>query len=91
MAGGAQVRLSCGLHPVLTQEIAIVNDVAFGKRNLGLKLHVASIAVAGVPLIFVGVTAEARRVLGSCIVIVRGDVHVAADAVASAGLRVLPV
>ena len=91
MAGGAKVRLSCGLHSVLTQEITIVNDMAFGKRDLGLKLHVAPIAVARVPLIFVGVTAETSRVLGSRIVVVDSDIDVASHTVAGTGLGVLPV
>jgi hypothetical protein len=74
---------------MLAQEIAVVNDVAFGKRDLGLKLHVAPIAVTRVPLIFVGVTAETGWVFGPGIVVVCGDVDVAANAVASAGFRVL--
>jgi hypothetical protein len=45
---------------MLADPIAIVDEMARGKRPFGAQVNVAGVAVARVPLILVAVTAEAR-------------------------------
>jgi len=91
VAGRAKVGLSRRLHSMFTEEVAVVNDMAFGKGDLGLELYMATIAIARVPLALVCMTAEASWVLGPGVVVVGSDVDVAANAVAGAGFGVLRV
>jgi hypothetical protein len=93
MAGGAlslrvtrraEVRLSGSLQPVLSQEVAIVNDVAFGQPQLSWKVDVAAPAVPRRPLVLVRVAAEARWVFRTYVVGVHRDVHMATNAFSGA-------
>ncbi len=65
-----------------------MNDVAFWQSHFPGKVDMATATVSRRPLVFVGVTAEARWVLRSDVVGVDGDVDMAADAVAGAFLVV---
>lgn len=91
VAGGTEVGLCVGLHAVLTQEVAIVNHVAFRQRHLPGQVHVTPTAVTRVPLALVRVTAETSGMLHTEVVGIDRYVDVATDAVAGACLAMLCV
>ena len=89
VTGGAQIALCVRLHAVLAEEVTVMNHVAFRPRHLSGQIDVASTTVARVPLAFVRVATEARRVLRADVVGVGGHVHMAAYAVPGAFFVVL--
>ena len=86
MALGAEVALRVGLHPVLSKEIPVVDDVALGQRHFARQVDMTTAAISGRPLTLVRMTAEARRVLDPHIVRVDRHVDVAAHTIARAFL-----
>ena len=85
----AEVALRVGLHSVFAQKVAVVDHVALWRDSLGRELDVTAIAVAHVPLPRVLVTAEARRHVGTKGGILVLHVHVAANAISRALLKVV--
>jgi hypothetical protein len=61
VAGRAQVPRRGGAHAVLPHEIALVHHVAARSRGFSGQIHVAAVAVAALPLVFVRVAREALR------------------------------
>ena len=84
VAGRAQVALGAGLHAMFTQEVAIVNHVALRSRHLARQVHVTAAAVARVPLVFVGMAAEAGGMLDADVVRVGRDIQLSSHTVPSA-------
>lgn len=82
VTGRAKVTLRVGLHAVLAQKVAVMDDVALGRRHLARKVDVTATAISRVPLPFVGVAAEASRMLSANIVGIGGYVDVTSHAVA---------
>src|SRR5262245_186342 len=59
VTGRAQGRIGCGASAVAANEVRVVNEVILGPGALVLQINMARVAIAGAPLIFVGVAAEA--------------------------------
>lgn len=59
MAGRAEISRRRGTDTMLTDEVALVQNVARRTRELRRQVHVAAVAVTGLPLVLVRVTAEA--------------------------------
>jgi len=79
-------------HSMFAHPIAVVHEVTGRQDLLGREIHVASIAVAGPPLILVLVAPEADRHLGpQGFRPLYADLHVAAHAVALRGRHVRAV
>ena len=88
VAAGAEIALRVGLHPMLSEEVAVVNYVTLGHGHLARQVDVTSTAVPGRPLSFVRMAAETGWVLDPNIVRVDRDVDVTSDAVAGFRLDV---
>jgi hypothetical protein len=83
MAAGAEIAFAAGTHTMLADPVAVVNEVARGRRVLCAEVDVTGIACAQAPLLLVLVTAQAdghlrQQRLGPHL----GDGAMAADAVA---------
>jgi hypothetical protein len=88
MAGRTQIALRIGLHPMLAKEVPVVNEMAFGRGAFRCQLHVATIAVAHVPLAGVLMAAEASCHVGAQRGVFKGHVDVAAHAISCPALGV---
>jgi hypothetical protein len=64
VAARAEVAFAGRTNAVLAEPVAVVNEVAHGRRVLAREVLVAAVAVTKRPLILVLVTSEARRHLG---------------------------
>jgi len=86
MAACAEVASARRADTVLAQPVAVVHEVALGRRVLGREVLVAAIAVPKGPLILVLVAPEARGHLGpERVGVLLGDGLVATHAVAMRG------
>jgi hypothetical protein len=61
MTRGAKIPARRGPNAVLADEVALVHHVARGLAELPRQVHVAGLAISGVPLVFVRVTTKALR------------------------------
>ncbi len=81
VAGRAEIARAGGAHAVLSDPVSIVHQMAHGQCVFGGELHVAAVAVAKRPLLFVLMTAEACGHLGTDhLRPFQSDFHVTANA-----------